>query len=149
MAESREVGMIREFKSSDMNDILDIWLKASIKAHSFVGREFWESKIEVMRKTYIPASDTYVFIENGIIKGFFSLHGNTLAAMFVSPDFQGKGIGRQLMHKAKSLRNKLNLTVYKENPTSIDFYRKSGFEIIKEKVDEHTGHIEILMEYSS
>lgn len=139
--------MIRAFESSDMNDVLDIWLRASIEAHSFVGREFWESKIEDMRKTYIPASDTYVFIDREVIKGFFSLYGDTLAAMFVSPDFQGNGIGQQLMGKAKSLRNKLSLTVYKENPRSIDFYRKSGFVIIKEKVDEHTGHIEILMEY--
>ncbi len=139
--------MIRAVESSDMNDVLDIWLRASIEAHSFVGREFWESKIEDMRKTYIPAADTYVFMDREVIKGFFSLYGDTLAAMFVSPDFQGNGIGQQLMGKAKSLRNKLSLTVYKENPRSIDFYRKSGFVIIKEKVDEHTGHIEILMGY--
>lgn len=141
--------MIREFDSSDMNDVLDIWLKASIKAHSFVESKFWESKIDDMRETYLPASDTFVFLDNRIIKGFFSLHGDTLAAMFVSPEFQGKGIGRQLIDKAKSLRNKLDLTVYKENPKSIDFYRKCGFVITKEKVDEHTGHIEILMEHRS
>ena len=141
--------MIRAFEAADMNDVLDIWLRASIEAHSFVGEEFWASKIDDMRKTYIPAADTYVFIDSEIIKGFFSLHGDTLAAMFVSPDSQGNGIGQQLMGKAKSLRNKLNLTVYKENPRSIDFYRKCGFVIIKEKVDEHTGHVEILMEYCS
>jgi len=141
--------MIRAFEVSDMNDVLDIWLRATIEAHSFVGREFWESKIEDMQKTYIPASDTYVFIDREVIKGFFSLHGDTLAAMFVSPDFQGRGIGQQLMAKAKFLRNILNLTVYKENPRSIDFYRKCGFVIIKEEVDEHTGHVEILMEYCS
>lgn len=28
--------MIRGFESSDMNDVLDIWLEASIKAHDFV-----------------------------------------------------------------------------------------------------------------
>ncbi len=141
--------MIREFESSDMNDVLDIWLKASIKAHSFVERKFWESKIDDMREIYIPASDTFVFADKGIIKGFFSLHGDTLAAMFVSPEFQGKGIGQKLMDKAKSLRNKLDLTVYKENAKSIDFYKKCGFVMIEEKVDEHTGHIEILMEHRS
>ncbi len=102
-----------------------------------------------MRETYIPASDTYVFSENGTVKGFFSLNGDSLAAMFVSPDAQGKGIGQQLMKKATSLRKKLYLTVYRDNPRSIDFYRKCGFLIIEEKVDEHSGHIEILMKYSS
>jgi putative acetyltransferase len=132
-----------------MNDVLNIWLEASIGAHGFVEREFWESKIDDMRETYIPASDTYVFSENGTVKGFFSLHGDSLAAMFVSPDAQGKGIGQQLMNEAKSLRKKLNLTVYRENKKSIQFYRKCGFKEVKERVDEHTGHIEILMEYSS
>ncbi|MCB2218742.1 MAG: GNAT family N-acetyltransferase [Desulfobulbaceae bacterium] len=139
--------MIRAFKPSDMNDVLDIWLRASIEAHSFVSREFWEDKIEDMETTFIPASDTYVFIDIDFIKGFFSLHGTTLAAMFVSPNFQGNGIGQRLMGKAKSIRDKLSLTVYKENPRSIDFYRKCGFIKIKEQVDEHTGHVEILMRY--
>ena len=141
--------MIRAFESSDMKDVLDIWLRASIQAHNFVDRKFWESKTDDMRDIYIPASDTYVFIEDDIIKGFFSLHGDTLAAMFVAPDCQGKGIGQQMMNKATSLRNKLYLAVYQENPRGIDFYRKCGFAISKEKVDKHTGHIEILMEYNS
>ncbi len=140
--------MIRDFESSDMNDVLDIWLEASIKAHDFVDREFWQSKIDDMRQMYIPASDTYVFSDNGTIKGFFSLCGDTLAAVFVSPDAQGKGIGQQLVAKAKSLRKKLNLTVYRENHKSIEFYKKCGFTIIKEQVDEHTGHIQILMVYN-
>ena len=141
--------MIRTFESSDMNDVLNIWLEASIRAHGFVGKEFWESRVDDMRETYVPDSDTYVYSENGTVKGFFSLHADSLAAMFVSPDAQGKGIGQQLMNKAKSLRRKLNLTVYLENEKSILFYRKCGFKPIEERVDEHTGHIEILMEYGS
>ncbi len=141
--------MIRDFKSSDMNDVLDIWLEASVKAHGFAGKEFWESKIDDMRNKYIPASDTYVFSNNGSIKGFFSISGDTLAAIFVSPNFQGKGIGQQLMNKAKSMRKRLYLAVYNDNPKSIHFYRKCGFTTIDKKIDKHTGHIEIIMEYNS
>jgi putative acetyltransferase len=141
--------MIRAFESSDMNDVLNIWLGASIEAHGFVEKEFWESRVNNMREIYIPDSETYVFSENGTVKGFVSLKEDSLAAMFVSPDAQGKGIGRQLMNKAKSLRRRLSLTVYRENEKSMRFYMKCGFRPVKERVDEHTGHIEILMEYSS
>lgn len=106
---SKRTNLIRAFKSTDINDVLNIWLRDSIEAHSFVDREFWESKVDNMRKTYIPASDTYVFMEDNIIKGFFSLHGKWLAAMFVTPDFQGKGIGQKLIKKAKSLRKRGDL----------------------------------------
>ena len=63
--------------------------------------------------------------------------------------FRRQGIGQKLIEKAKSLRSKLNLTVYQENPRSIDFYLKSGFSISGERLDEHTGHKELLMEYNS
>ena len=141
--------MIRKIEPEEINDVLDVWISASIQAHSFIDKEFWKSKIDDMRELYIPNSDTYIFKENEIIKGFFSLHGNMLAAMFVSPWFQGNGIGRKMMEKAKSLRDRLELTAYKENPKSIEFYGKCGFQIIKEKVDIHTGHVEVLMNYGS
>lgn len=141
--------MIRELKPEEIKDVLDIWLKASIKAHSFVDQEFWKSKTGVMRETYLPSSETYILKEDDVIKGFFSLQDETLAAMFVSPEFQGKGVGRRLMDKAKTLRGRLELAVYKENQKSIDFYKKCGFEFIEERVDEHTGHMEILMKFGS
>ena len=146
---SKEAYVIRKMEFSDMDDILDIWLKASVKAHNFVKNEFWESQVEAMRDIYIPTSDTYVFKENNTIKGFFSLSKNNLAALFVSVEFQGQGIGQKLMKKAKSLRSKLILTVYQENKKGIDFYLKSGFSIIGEKQDSYTGHKEFLMECDS
>ena len=139
--------MIRRIEPEEINDVLIVWINASIQAHSFIDEEFWKSKMVDMRETYIPNSETYIYKENEIIKGFFSLQGNTLAAMFVSIEFQSNGIGRKMMEKAKTLRKFLELTVYKENQKGIAFYKNCGFKIIKEKVDIHTGHIEILMNY--
>ena len=139
--------MIRKLETEEIDEVLDIWLKASIAAQGFIDETFWKSNLDAMRTIYIPSSETYVYEEDDVIKGFFSIKNVTLAAMFVSPEFQGKGVGRKLMDKAKVLSDRLNLTVYKENSRSMDFYMKCGFEPIKEKVDEHTGHIEILMKY--
>ena len=94
------------------------------------------------------SGETYVFEKDGLIKGFVSLCEDNLAALFVAPSFQGKGIGRQLMAKAKGVRNNLQLTVYEENNKSVEFYKKCGFKIIKEQVDEHTGHKEFLMGFN-
>jgi len=116
--------MIRKSKKSDIDQIINIWLDASIKAHGFIEKSFWQSKVQDMKEIYLPASENYVYEENNIIKAFLSLHKNTLAALFVSPDFQGTGIGTQLIKKAKSIQNNLNLTVYKENIKSINFYKK-------------------------
>lgn len=141
--------MIRNFQQSDIDQVISIWLEASIKAHDFVDSEFWKSKVEDMRDIYIPSGETYVYEEGGLIRGFISLYNDTVAAIFVSPDSQGTGIGMQLMRKAKDVRNSLNLTVYKENTKSIEFYKKCGFRIEKEHIDTHTGHPELLMKFNS
>ena len=141
--------MIRNFHPSDIDPILDIWFDASCIAHNFIPKEFWQSKMDDMKNVYIPASETYVFEEKGIIKGFLSLCDDTLAAIFVAPAEQGLGIGTKLITKAMEIRKDLNLTVYKENIKSIGFYEKFGVKIVKEQIDKNTGHPEFLMEYHS
>ncbi len=141
--------MIRPFKQSDMEQVLSIWLEASIIAHDFMKKEFWESKVSDMRDLYLPASETFIYVEKRLIKGFVSLHNNTLAALFVSPEDQGRGIGKQLIAKTKEVHSSLILSVYKENTNSIEFYKKCGFRIEREQIDEHTGHPELVMVFKS
>lgn len=131
-----------------MDQILKIWLEASIQAHDFISSDFWESKIDDMKEIYLPSAETYVFEEGNELKGFVSLLGDTLAALFVSPHHQGNGIGKQLILRSKSMRKKLLLTVYKENEKSIEFYRKNGFKLIQEQIDDHTGHSEVIMAFN-
>ena len=141
--------MIRNFQESDIDQVVNIWLEASIKAHDFVKSEFWKSKVKDMREIYIPSGETYVYDEEGMIKGFVSLFEDTLAAIFVSPNYQGTGIGKRLMTKSKEVRESLSLTVYKENRKSVEFYKKCGFKIKREQIDAHTGHPELLMVFPS
>ncbi|WP_417863088.1 N-acetyltransferase [Vreelandella venusta] len=139
--------MIRKYRETDIDQILEIWLSASIKAHAFVEADFWASKVTEMRDVYIPASETFVFESENQIAGFYSLYGNTLAAVFVSPSLQGRGVGAAMLDDAKSRRECLQLTVYRENTPSINFYKKQGFISLGEQVDEKTGHPELVMEY--
>ena len=141
--------MIREFKFQDLDQVIGIWLEASIKAHDFVDADFWQSKVKDMKEIYIPSAENYVYEKEEIIKGFISLYNDTIAAIFVTPNFQGSGIGKQLMAKAINVRNSLNLTVYKKNHRTIEFYKKFGFKIEKEQIDEHTGHPEFVMTFNS
>ncbi|WP_328716281.1 N-acetyltransferase [Halomonas elongata] len=139
--------MIRTYREEDIDQVLDIWLSASIKAHGFVDPEFWESKVDEMRDRYIPASETFVYERNDRVVGFYSLFEDTLAAIFVEPDLQGQGIGAALLDDAKGRREELRLTVYRENAPSVRFYEKHGFVPLDEQVDENTGHAEIVMRY--
>jgi len=137
--------MIRQYTSQDINSVLDIWLTSSIKAHDFVPVEFWVSQVDNMRDIYIPASKTYVAELDSKVVGFYSLYENMLAAIFVSPEYQGKGSGKQLIAHAKEQCPVLTLNVYTENVASYQFYLSQGFTVVSEQVCEHTGYMEYTM----
>lgn len=140
--------MIREFSQSDMDAVLDVWLSASIKAHDFVAPDFWRSKLDSMRNTYIPASEVHVYEDGAKLLGFYALLEDRLAAIFVRPDLQGRGIGTRLVSHAKSKRDAISLSVYKANATGIGFYKSQGFLIAGESLDSATGQDEYIMQWT-
>lgn len=139
--------MLRDMVPDDMDRVLSIWLDASIQAHDFVEAAFWESQVESMRHTYLPAAQVSVYEHNGDVVGFYALHEDVLAALFVAPLHQGQGFGTRLLSDAQSKRERLTLTVYQENRASCQFYRAQGFTPGREQCDPHTGHVELTMHY--
>jgi len=140
--------MIRKFETTDMKDVLTIWLDASIQAHDFIESDYWRSNLDSMRDVYLPASEVVVAEVDCMVVGFYALHSNHLAAIFVDPKKQGKGIGKELLQHAKAQRPTLTLNVYQENVSSYEFYLKQGFKVETEQADEHTGHKEYVMVFS-
>lgn len=141
--------MIRKYKEDDITEVLDVWLRASIQAHDFIDADFWESGIQDMENIYMPSSEVFVFKEKGIIAGFYAMHENMLAALFVKPEIQGRGIGSELLLHAKKNHSIIELTVYQKNKSAISFYEKHGFKEIKKQTCEHTAEPEILMRWCS
>ncbi|WP_035292926.1 N-acetyltransferase [Clostridium sp. KNHs214] len=139
--------MIRNFKSTDIDNIMNIWLKSTIKAHDFINKEHWENSYDTVKTVYIPIAETLVYEDNEGIKGFISIINNEfIGALFVDVAFQGNGIGKNLINYAIDKYNELTLAVYKENKKSVEFYINRGFKIIKEQVNDDSGHSEYLMQ---
>ncbi|WP_161866068.1 N-acetyltransferase [Pseudomonas yangonensis] len=140
--------MIRLYHPADSDAVLDLWLKASILAHDFVPESFWREQLPAMRDLYLPQAETLVLEEKGQVLGFASLHEQRLAALFVSPDAQGRGLGRRLLDEAKRRRDSLELGVYRANTRAVAFYRAGGFMTVDETRDPHTGQPELTMRWS-
>lgn len=139
--------MIRKFENTDMDVVIKIWLDASVIAHDFIDPGYWRCKTDDMRNIYLPSAETHVYESSEKVLGFLSMTGNFIAAVFVSPGWQGQGIGKQLVDFAKTQYKTIELAVYKENENSVAFYRKQGFKIVREDIEEHTGHAELIMVY--
>lgn len=138
---------IRNYKEADLEEMVEIWYDASVVAHSFIPASFWTSQKSAMKEKYLPLAENFVFEEKGRVTGFISLVGDRVCALFVAPEMQGKGIGRTLLERAKTLKGKLSLKVYRENENAFHFYKKCGFVPAREELDELTGSVQILMKW--
>ena len=139
---------IRLSEECDINIIMEIWLESTIRAHSFIEKNYWVNNYDLVKTKYIPYSKTYVYEEGNKIKGFISIiENNFIGALFVDNNSQGNGIGKKLLDFAKEEYKSLSLAVYKENEKALKFYLREGFSIVKEQVNEYSKRLELMMEY--
>ncbi|WP_434305351.1 GNAT family N-acetyltransferase [Clostridium botulinum] len=71
------------------------------------------------------------------IQAFIGLIGNYIEGIFVSNEFQSKGIEKELLDYEKAKNNELslsvyNLSVYKKNNRAVRFYLREGFFVAVE-----------------
>ena len=141
--------MIRPFLDTDMEGVIRVWLEASVQAHGFMPRAYWEAQTEDMRTLYLPMSDEIVLHVDdvtGNIDAFLAFVDSFLAALFVAPHAQGRGLGSRMFRIARRMHPDLSLSVYKENDRAVAFYRKHGLVVTGERVEKRTGQVELLME---
>lgn len=130
---------IRQYKESDLDSVLDSWEVATRLAHEFLNDDFIAQERENIKEVYLPNTDTWVAEIENEVRGFIALMGNEVGAIFLQPDFHGKGIGGALMDKAQELHGNLEVEVFKANSIGRNFYSKYGFELVEEKLHEPTG----------
>lgn len=137
--------LIREYVEQDLAELLSLWEAASAIAHPFLSQEFIASERENIVNIYLPNTETWIAEEDGLVVGFISLMGNEVGGIFISPNYQRKGIGRELMDQARSRRGELMVEVFAANNIGRDFYDKYGFELVEQKVHEPTGFDVLLL----
>ncbi|MEI4771558.1 GNAT family N-acetyltransferase [Psychrobacillus sp. FJAT-51614] len=145
--------LIREMNFSDIDRVRDIAIAAWRDTYSsFIPEEIQD---KVLKDAYsneemdnrFKFSLNLVAENNEEIMGYVFFSGNLsdkdvfLESLYIHPNHQGKGIGKQLMLTGvanfKELTT-LSLTVYKGN-RNISFYEREGFKAIKEINGEFYG----------
>lgn len=133
--------MIRAYRESDLNELIEVWYRASLIAHPFLDESFLQVERKRIGEVYMPLAETRVYEQENRVVGFISLIGNEVGAIFVLPSHQGQGIGRALMDHARTLQNKLELDVFKANSIGRRFYDRYGFEFVREHRHPDTGYL--------
>lgn len=135
--------MIREFKSADLDKVMEIWLQGNEQAHNFIDSNFFKQNFDIV-EMLIPMSTVYVQDLDGV-KGFIGITENYISGLFVEQDYRRQGTGKALVNKAKQRYNELFVHVYKKNTDAINFFRSQNFEIISESINEESNESELLL----
>lgn len=137
---------IQKLRPKQIPDAADLWLRSAILGHPFISEAYWRGQHNRVKTDYLPNSKTYTACSGEKIQGFLSIiKGNTIGALFVDTDCQGKGIGTSLLEFAKSKFAVLHLNVYQNNSGALTFYLKHGFLPEDQRVDPETGEVEYTM----
>jgi ribosomal protein S18 acetylase RimI-like enzyme len=104
----------------------------------------WMYSIETLELNFLNNHTYFCIASNAMDIGFLDVETNhpeeanmQIHKIYVLPEFHGKGIGFQLMKKAKDFANEsqmqsMSLQVNRNNK-AVDFYKRFGFEIIYEQ----------------
>lgn len=140
--------MIREYKNSDLDSVMRIWLETNIKAHSFIAESYWRLNYNDVRRM-IPCAEVYVFEANNAIAGFVGVVDHYIEGIFVDACSQSNGIGMKLLDYIKVRKSALTLGVYRKNVRAVKFYLRENFAVLKEQIEENTGEVELIMHWKT
>ncbi len=136
--------MIREFRISDTEQVMNLWLTGNEDAHPFIPNEYWHLHYSEVQEAILQAN-VFVYDTDGKIQGFIGMINEYIAGIFVDKNSRSHGIGTQLLNYVKQKYNTLSLEVYTKNTWAVSFYLKENFSILSETIDEDTGEKEYIM----
>ena len=136
--------MIRKFRKSDADQVMEIWLKSNEDAHPFIPKAYWLSNFYTVREEILK-SDIFIYESKDKLHGFIGITGEYIAGIFVEGAFRGQGIGTALLKHVKEIYGRLSLRVYHKNPKAYALYLREGFRVFSEETDSGTGEREYLM----
>lgn len=118
---------IRASRPKDSDRIVAIWRTAVDATHDFLSPE---DRLAIDREVqaYLPQAPLWLAVDaNDHAVGFMGLTEGEMDALFVCPDWHGRGVGRALVTHAMTSQSALKTTVNEQNHGARRFYRRLGF----------------------
>lgn len=87
--------------------------------------------LEYFRNEVSVSNQIYLAKQNDELIGFIAFSSDMVSHLYLLPGFEGKGIGKALLEKAKENSVELKLWVFQRNDRAVQFYQSNGFKVVK------------------
>lgn len=132
---------IRKYKNTDFSEILKIYSVTKLEELRFESEEFNFLPLYADEKRFKAFQECEVFVyeEAGIV-GYCAFFGNEIRALFVLPQFQGKGIGKKMLKfMLTNIQGVPSLNLVASNLPAKKLYESFGFGVTSEFIAEYNG----------
>ncbi len=131
---------IRKADATEHDVLFDIWLRSVRATHTFLSESDIQYLSPLVREHALPKLELWVLVldDNRPI-GFMGLSDNKLEAIFLEPEFTGRGGGRRMVQHARRIKGPLLVDVNEQNHDAIKFYESLGFVVEGRSELDSTG----------
>jgi putative acetyltransferase len=122
---------LRASTPGDLPALHRLWRRSVEATHDFLAPHHLETISELVRDYYLPTTIFLLAVDaDDRPVGFLGGEGEMVEALFVDPDWFGKGVGRLLMEAALKRSQVLKLDVNEANDKARRFYERQGFVVV-------------------
>jgi len=133
--------VVNELNTVLIKQLFEVWDKSVRETHLFLS----DSEIKNISK-YIPKalnSIAHLIVtvnDENMPVAFMGIEERKLEMLFISPQYRGKGLGKQLLHYGIENYSINELGVNEQNPQAKGFYEHMGFQVYKRTDTDEQGN---------
>ncbi|HMR56826.1 MAG TPA: GNAT family N-acetyltransferase [Cyclobacteriaceae bacterium] len=118
---------LTKYTPAHKTQLLEVWEKSVLATHHFLNATDFISIKEIVQSIDFSAFDVYCMMHEKSVCGFIGVADRKIEMLFLSPDYIGQGLGKQLLAFAIENLQAFKVDVNEQNQKAAEFYKKSGF----------------------
>lgn len=130
---------ITKYSDNHREQLLEVWEKSVAATHHFLTPQDFREIKDLVHTINFNDFDVYCLMNNSTLLGFLGVAEQKVEMLFLSPDYFGRGLGRELMIFALKTLKADKVDVNEQNENAVSFYKKFGFEVYERTDKDDQG----------
>ncbi len=122
--------MIVQATQADYLTLIDLWERSVRATHDFLPETEIAQLKPLILNEYFAQVCLHVVVRDNQILGFLGSSEDNIEMLFIDPDFRRTGVGSSLLDFAVKQLGIHKVDVNEQNTQAVNFYKKSGFEVV-------------------